>query len=125
MASSKKEKTRIKIDKESFNKSGRNSFDTAEHNGIKSSKIKGLSMSEVKKLQKKYGRNVIEEKFQSDTMRFFKKFIGPIPLMIEIALALSVVAGKWEDFIIISILLGVNIMVDFLQERKAHKALRA
>jgi len=124
MANSKESKARIKNDKQS-NKSGRRFFGVARHTGMKSSKIKGLSTPEVKKLQKQYGRNVIEEKFQSETMWFLKKFVGPIPLMIETALALSVIAGKWEDFIIISILLGVNVVVDFLQERKAQKALQA
>jgi len=88
-------------------------------------KEKGLSSSEVIRLQEKYGLNEIEEKTQSELVRFLKKFIGPIPLMIEAALVLSLIAGKWEDFIIILILLGVNILVDFLQEQKANKALQA
>jgi len=86
---------------------------------------KGLSLAEVKKLQEQYGPNTIEEKFQSRTVLFLKKFMGPIPLMIEVALVLSMIAGKWDDFSIILVLLGVNIMVDFLQEQKAHKALQA
>ncbi len=86
---------------------------------------KGLTTNEAKKLQQKYGYNEIEEKFQSDIVRFLKKFIGPIPLMIEAALLLSFIAGKWEDFFIILVLLGVNIGVDWLQEQKAHKALNA
>ncbi len=89
------------------------------------SNIKGLSSSEVKKLQEKYGSNEIETKSQSALVRFLKKFIDPIPLMIEAALLLSVIAGKWEDFTIIFILLGVNILVDFFQEEKANKALQA
>jgi len=124
MTISKKTKTKTKNNKQS-NRSEQKKFNTIKYTENKSSKIKGLSSSKAKELQKQYGRNTIEEKLQSDTMRFFKKFIGPIPLMIEIALVLSVIAGKWEDFIIISILLGVNIMVDFLQESKANKALQA
>jgi len=94
-------------------------------NYIKSNGLKGLSESEVKKLRKKYGNNTIEEKFQSGIVRFLKKFIGPISLMIEIALILSAIAGKWEDFLITSVLLGVNILVDFFQEQKAFEALKA
>ena len=124
MTISKETKTQTKNNKQS-NKSEQKKFNTIKYTENKSSKIKGLSSSKAKELQKQYGRNTIEEKLQSDTMRFFKKFIGPIPLMIEIALVLSIIAGKWEDFIIISILLGVNIMVDFLQESKANKALQA
>ncbi|HEC30744.1 MAG TPA: plasma-membrane proton-efflux P-type ATPase, partial [Candidatus Yonathbacteria bacterium] len=97
-----------------------------EFSNSKNSKIKtGLSLEEVRKLQARYGPNIIEEKFQSRVVLFLKKFIGPIPLMIEAALVLSMIAGKWDDFSIILVLLGVNIMVDFLQENKAHKALQA
>lgn len=88
-------------------------------------KKSGLSSKEVEELQNKYGRNVIEEPTQSDTMRFLKKFLSPIPIMIEVALLLSVIAGKWEDFIIIGLLLAVNIFVDFWQEHKARNALEA
>ncbi len=87
--------------------------------------IKGLSSGDVVKLQKRYGQNTIEEKFDSTLKRFFKKFVGPIPLMIEAALLLSFFAGRWEDFFIIALLLGVNVAIDFLQEQKAHKALDA
>ncbi len=89
------------------------------------SKEKGLSTSEVEKLQEKYGRNEIEEKFQSTFVRFLKKFIGPIPLMIEVALVFSAIIRKWEDFSIILVLLLINIGVDFIKEKKAKKALEA
>jgi len=44
--------------------------------------------------------------------------------MIEIAAILSVLVRKWEDFIIITILLFVNALVDFWQENKALSALK-
>jgi H+-transporting ATPase len=90
-----------------------------------SNNIKGLSASEVEKLQKKYGQNEIEEKSESSMGRLLKKFVGPIPLMIEAALILSLIIQKWEDFIIIAVLLVVNISVDYIQEQNAHKALQA
>jgi H+-transporting ATPase len=85
----------------------------------------GLSSIEVEKLQKKYGPNEIQEVSESATKRLLKKFIGPIPLMIEAALVLSAISSRWEDFSIIFVLLGVNIAVDFIQEQKAHTALDA
>jgi len=87
--------------------------------------IRGLSSVEIKKLQEEYGPNAINEKFDSTFKRLLKKFLGPIQLMIEAALILSLISGKWEDFIIIALLLVVNIGVDFAQEQKAHKALSA
>jgi len=92
---------------------------------METSKPKGLSLSEISRLQEKYGKNEIEEEIQSTIVRFLKKFIAPIPLMIEIALVLSLIAGRWEDFSIILVLLSVNIFIEFFQEQKANKALQA
>jgi len=85
----------------------------------------GLGTSVISGLQEKYGPNAIEEKFDSTLKRLTLKFIGPIPLMIEAALFLSFISGKWEDFTIIGVLLLINVSVDFFQEQKAHKALDA
>ncbi|MCA9365976.1 plasma-membrane proton-efflux P-type ATPase [Candidatus Kaiserbacteria bacterium] len=85
----------------------------------------GLTTAEAKERQAKYGFNEIEEKTLSTWLKVLKKFISPIPLMIEFALVLSAIVGRWEDFSIILVLLVVNITVDVLQERKASKALAA
>lgn len=89
------------------------------------SKQRGLSEAEVEARRRHYGRNVIEEQEASFLMRFLKKIASPIPIMIEIALALSALAGRWEDFIVIATLLAVNLTVDILQEEKARSALDA
>jgi len=52
-----------------------------------------------------------------------KKFWGPIPWMIEVAAIISFALKRWEDFVIITILLFVNIYVDYKQESKARDAL--
>ena len=83
----------------------------------------GLHSSEVLSLQEKYGFNEVTEKVTSGFIRFAKKLINPIPLMIEIALILSALSGRWEDFSIIFVLLAVNLGVEFWQEQKAFKAL--
>ncbi len=86
-------------------------------------KIRGLSEKEVLELRKKFGENILEDEKESALKRFLKKFIGPIPLMIETALVLSALTKHWEDFVIIAVLLAVNILVDFWQEQKAVSAL--
>ncbi len=86
-------------------------------------KSKGLSKEEVEKRLKKYGLNQISEKEKSLIVRIAEKFWGPIPWMIEGAAILSAILGKWEDFIIITVLLFVNAGVDFWQEYKALSAL--
>lgn len=87
--------------------------------------MNGLSSAEVAKLQARYGKNEIREHSDLWFLRIAKKFIGPIPLMIEAALVLSVIARRWEDFVVISVLLAVNVTVDILQEEKARNALLA
>src|SRR5579883_1214961 len=79
----------------------------------------GLRSAEAQRLLEKYGANEIPEKEETTLRRILKRFWGPIPWMIEIAAILSAAVGKWEDFIIITLLLLVNVIVDFSQERKA------
>ncbi len=83
----------------------------------------GLSQTEAEKRLKQYGPNTIEEKEESWFHRLFKRFLGPIPWMIEAAAILSALVQRWEDFTIIITLLLVNAIVDFYQESKALNAI--
>jgi len=91
----------------------------------KDTQYKGLSAEQVKELRAKYGFNEIVEQNTSILWNFIKKFLNPITLMIELALVLSIIAGKFEDFFIILTLLIVNIGVEMWQEGKAKNALKA
>ncbi len=85
----------------------------------------GLSGPEAAERLVQYGYNEIEEKAEPLWHRIFRRFWGPIPWMIEIAAILSAMVRKWEDFIIITIMLLVNAGLDFFQEHRALNALRA
>ncbi len=85
----------------------------------------GLSGGEAVKRITHYGYNEIEEKGEPLWHRILRRFWGPIPWMIETAAALSALVQKWEDFVIISILLLVNAGLDFFQEHRALNALNA
>ncbi|NPA29992.1 MAG: HAD-IC family P-type ATPase [Epsilonproteobacteria bacterium] len=84
---------------------------------------RGLREEEVKTLRRQYGYNEIDEKEESAWHRLFRRFWGPIPWMIETAALLSALAGRWEDFTIIAVMLLVNAVVDFYQESKALNAI--
>ncbi len=85
---------------------------------------KGLSSEEAQKRLQQYGPNAIEEKEEPLWHRVFRRFWGPIPWMIEIAAILSAAVKKWEDFVIILIMLLVNAGLDFYQEGRALNALK-
>jgi len=92
---------------------------------LKTALEQGLSSQEAAKRQQQYGPNEIEEKEEPLWHRIMRRFWGPIPWMIEVAALLSAMVQKWEDFIIILIMLLVNAFLDFIQEHRALNALKA
>jgi H+-transporting ATPase len=94
-------------------------------NGFGVALDRGLSAAEARERIARYGYNEIREKEEPLWHRVFRRFWGPIPWMIEAAAILSAVAGKWEDFIIILVMLLVNAALDFFQEHRALNALKA
>ncbi len=86
---------------------------------------RGLSKDEVARRQARFGYNELKEQEEPLWHRILRRFWGPIPWMIEVAALLSAIVGKWEDFIIITIMLLVNAGLDFMQERRALNALKA
>ena len=84
---------------------------------------KGLSSSEAEKRLQQYGSNEIQEKKANPLKKFLGYFWGPIPFMIEAAVAMSAVLQRWPDFGIILTLLMVNAIVGFWQEHKAGNAI--
>jgi H+-transporting ATPase len=83
----------------------------------------GLSSSEAKDRLQKYGFNEIPEKKVNPFAKFAGYFWGPIPWMIEVAVIMSAVIRRWEDFGIIFALLLLNAVVGFWQEHKADNAI--
>jgi len=85
--------------------------------------ISGLTHEEVVTLRNQYGFNDIPEEKKNPLLKFLSYFWGPIPWMIEIAAILSAIISHWEDFTIIVLLLLINAVVGFFQEKKADNAI--
>jgi H+-transporting ATPase len=83
----------------------------------------GLSEEEVRSRLQEYGFNDIPEEKKHPLLRFLRYFWGPIPWMIEGAALLSAIIQHWEDFSIIFMMLVINAVVGFFQERKAENAI--
>ncbi len=85
----------------------------------------GLNDQEAQQRLQHFGSNAIVEKEEPLWHRIARRFWGPIAWMIEAAALMSAIVGKWEDFIIITIMLFVNAGLDFFQEHRALNALKA
>ncbi|MDY6795157.1 MAG: plasma-membrane proton-efflux P-type ATPase [Actinomycetota bacterium] len=83
----------------------------------------GLSSDEAASRLEKFGPNQLAEKKTNPLLKLLSYFWGPIAWMIEAALILSAVIGRWEDFGIIMVLLMLNAGVGFWQEHKADTAI--
>jgi len=83
----------------------------------------GLTQTEAQDKLRSEGPNEIVEHKRHPLLQFLAYFWGPIPWMIEVAAALSVVVRHWEDFGIILALLLLNASVGFWQEYKADNAI--
>ena len=88
-----------------------------------SSTESGLSTSEADARLQQYGPNEILEKKANPLIKFLGYFWGTIPGMIEAAAILSAILSRWDDFAIIFLLLLMNGVVGFWQERKADNAI--
>ncbi len=83
----------------------------------------GLNSSEVLKRQAQFGLNFVEEKHQNRVLDFLKKFWAPVPWMLEVTIILELILRKYDEALIIVLLLLFNSLLSFFQETKANKAL--
>jgi H+-transporting ATPase len=83
----------------------------------------GLTKEEVDRRLKEYGYNLIEEKKESNLIKFLKKFISFSSIMLEIIIILYLIFGRYIDASLVLSLLFINILISFIHEEKANKAL--
>ena len=83
----------------------------------------GLTESEAKSRIGKFGYNEIAEKKRSPLIEFFSRYWGPMPWLLEFAMALSYVIGHYLEVVIVFVLLTINVIIGFMHARSPQKAL--
>jgi H+-transporting ATPase len=85
----------------------------------------GLTGQQARERLERFGPNEIAEKRHNPVLVLAGYFWAPIPWMIEVALALSVVERSWTDAAVIGVLLVMNVGVAFTEEHQAANAIAA
>jgi H+-transporting ATPase len=84
--------------------------------------ITGLTSAEAQEKLAKYGPNAIQEEKPHVILDFLAKFWSPVPWMLEIAFILQFSLGKKGEATVTICLLLFNVVVSFIQEKRAQNA---
>jgi H+-transporting ATPase len=85
----------------------------------------GLTGGEVRRRLEKFGPNAVPDTSVHPLRRALTKFWAPVPWMLEAAIVLEVVLGKYVEGAIIAVLLAFNAALGFVQEGRAQATVAA
>jgi len=85
----------------------------------------GLTSDEARRRLEKFGPNAIPDTAPHPLRRALTKFWAPVPWMLEAAIVLEIVLGKYVEAAIIAALLAFNAILGFFQEGRAQATLAA
>ena len=85
----------------------------------------GLTSDEARGRLEKFGPNAVPDTALHPLRRALTKFWAPVPWMLEAAIVLEIVIGKYVEAGIIAGLLAFNAALGFLQEGRAQATLAA
>jgi H+-transporting ATPase len=85
----------------------------------------GLTSDEARRRLEKFGPNAVPDTALNPLRRALTKFWAPVPWMLEAAIMLELVLGKYVEAAIIAVLLAFNAALGFLQEGRAQATLDA
>lgn len=83
----------------------------------------GLSSREATALLQQHGPNAVAEAHPRRLRTLLGKFWGLIPWMLELALLIDLILGRWVEASVIGALLVFNAVISFLHEDRAQRAL--
>jgi H+-transporting ATPase len=85
----------------------------------------GLTADDAHRRLEKFGPNAVPDTAVDPLRRALTKFWAPVPWMLEAAIVLEIVLGKYVEAAIIALLLAFNAALGFLQEGRAQATLAA
>ena len=85
----------------------------------------GLTADEARRRLERDGPNALPETRAHPLRRLLATVTGPVPLLLEAAVVLEIVAGHPTEAIIIALLIVFNAVLGVVQEGRAHDALAA
>jgi H+-transporting ATPase len=85
----------------------------------------GLARTDVDLRREQHGYNEVPERQEHPLLGFLKKFWGLSAWMLEAIIILSAFLRKYSDLAVVSVLLVVNAVLGFMQERRAAGVIAA
>ncbi|MHB1336644.1 MAG: plasma-membrane proton-efflux P-type ATPase [Candidatus Humimicrobiaceae bacterium] len=85
--------------------------------------VTGLSEEEAKKRIELFGSNEVKKQFRNPVIEFLSHYWGPMPWLLELTMILSGFLGHYTELAIIFVLLTINALIGFINNRKSIKAL--
>ena len=85
----------------------------------------GLTSDEARRRLEKFGPNAVPDTSLHPLRRVLDKLWAPVPWMLEAAIVLEAVLGKYVEAAIVAVLLAFNAALGFLQEGRAQATLAA
>lgn len=110
------------MDAQTKAKNGHRAVSPDEMTASLNSSMAGLTEAEASNRIRRFGPNEIEEAKKNPVFRFLKRYWGPMPWLLEFAMALTVLLGHYTEGALIFVLLTVNAVIGFLQSQNSRKA---
>ncbi len=83
----------------------------------------GLSGEEARRRLREYGPNAIPEERAHPILALFERFWGPVAWMLEATIAIELYLRRFDEAVIIALLLILNAVVSVIEEGRAKGAL--